>query len=425
LGRGTVVTASFSDKPLSPGFFGPKHFFLRWAPPAGRRRGDDRRENRNLYRSLMDREDWSMTDSKFHGSFAELLEAELRRLRRTPEQIKFLPGQVILQEGDFGDGLYLLHEGIVRISRALPGKEGRVLSMMGPGDFFGELAVIDEQPRSATATAETDARVSFIPCELVWEFLGRSPELLVAMMREIIRRMRAAEQRFLEETLEAGRLALVGRFAQAIVHDLQSPLSTISIAASVACADDSKPEDRREAGLAIQKQVDHLASRINEVLEFTRGTTGSARLTPAKYSEVVRYLVGECERAVAGRRVDIVYGNEPPALVVLLDAGRLLHVFLNLIGNAADAMPAGGKITLRFLATDSEVITEVEDTGSGVADEILPRVFAPFTTHGKPQGTGLGLSICKRIVEDHGGRLRVRNEPGKGAVFYFSLKRHN
>lgn len=373
-----------------------------------------------MYRDIL-----RMTDSKFRGSFAELLQAEMRRLRRTPDQFKFLPGHVILREGDPGDGLYLLHEGIVRISRAMPGMERRVISMLGPGDFFGEMAVVDERPRSATVTAETDTCVSFVPREQIWEFLGRSPELLVAMMREIIRRMRTVEQHFLEETFEAERLALVGRLAQGIVHDLKSPLSTISIAASVACADESKPEERREAGLAIQKQVDHLASRINEVLEFTRGTTGSVRLTPVKYSEVVREVVGECERAVAGRRVTVEYANEPPAVMVIIDPVRLPHVFLNLIGNAADAMPSGGKVTLRFLVTDSEVITEVEDTGPGVAEEILPRLFEPFATHGKQQGSGLGLSICKKIVEDHGGRLRIRNEPGKGAVFYFSLKRQN
>ena len=204
-----------------------------------------------------------------------------------------------------------------------------------------------------------------------------------------------------------------------------SLVSTIGIAASVACADDSLSEDRHEASMAIQKQVDRLASMVNEMLEFTRGTTGSASLTPVNYGEFVHDVVKECERAVEEKCVDIGYGNRPPEVLVLLDPVRLPHAFLNLIGNAADAMPSGGKVTLRFLVTDSEVITEVEDTGPGIAAEILPRLFEPFATHGKPHGTGLGLSICKRIVEDHNGRIRVRNEPGKGAVFYFSLKRQN
>ena len=74
-----------------------------------------------------------------------------------------------------------------------------------------------------------------------------------------------------------------------------------------------------------------------------------------------------------------------------------------------------------FSANEKEVITEMEDTGPGIAPEIADRLFQPFATHGKAHGTGLGLSICKKIVEDHGGRIAVRNEPGHGAIFSFTL----
>ncbi|HKW31260.1 MAG TPA: HAMP domain-containing sensor histidine kinase, partial [Verrucomicrobiae bacterium] len=81
----------------------------------------------------------------------------------------------------------------------------------------------------------------------------------------------------------------------------------------------------------------------------------------------------------------------------------------------------GGKIFLRFQRNDEEVTTEVEDTGPGIAPEIADRLFQPFTTHGKPHGTGLGLSICKKTVEDHGGRIEARRDPGHGAIFSFTL----
>jgi len=76
---------------------------------------------------------------------------------------------------------------------------------------------------------------------------------------------------------------------------------------------------------------------------------------------------------------------------------------------------------LRFEARPSEVITEIEDTGPGIAPEVEGRLFEPFATHGKIHGTGLGLSICKRIIEDHHGWIKARNEPGRGAVFSFGL----
>jgi two-component system sensor kinase FixL len=84
-------------------------------------------------------------------------------------------------------------------------------------------------------------------------------------------------------------------------------------------------------------------------------------------------------------------------------------------------MPRGGKVILRFQLTEREVTTEIEDTGPGIAPEIAPRLFDAFATYGKAQGTGLGLSICKKIVEDHRGKIRARTEPGRGAIFSFSL----
>ena len=84
-------------------------------------------------------------------------------------------------------------------------------------------------------------------------------------------------------------------------------------------------------------------------------------------------------------------------------------------------MPTGGKIILRFSQNENEVVTEIEDTGPGIAPEIANTVFEAFTTHGKSHGTGLGLTICKRIVEDHKGKIIACNEPGRGAIFRFTL----
>ena len=87
-------------------------------------------------------------------------------------------------------------------------------------------------------------------------------------------------------------------------------------------------------------------------------------------------------------------------------------------------MPHGGTVRLRFQQTDKQVITEIEDTGGGVAPEIVPRLFEAFATYGRAQGTGLGLSICRKIVEDHSGKISSRIEPGRGAIFTFSLPLH-
>jgi signal transduction histidine kinase len=96
-------------------------------------------------------------------------------------------------------------------------------------------------------------------------------------------------------------------------------------------------------------------------------------------------------------------------------------VFHNLIGNSADAMPSGGKIQLHFTQNDREIFTEMQDSGKGIAPQMLDKLFQAFATYGKANGTGLGLSICKKIVHDHRGRIYARNVPTGGALFGFTL----
>ena len=364
-----------------------------------------------------------MTELKTAGVFVQLLAAELQALKRTAKMRRYRAGDTVFRQGDPGDGVYVVEAGGVEISALIPGEHNRVLTQLGPGDFFGEMAVLDEQPRSATATARADTVLSFIPASEMWRALEQSPQLLMALMREFSQRMRQIDQRFLDEVLQAERLALVGRFAQSIVHDFKNPLNMIGFAADVAAGESATPEMRGEAKAIIRKQVDRLASMINELLEFTRGSSGTIALQPLDYAAFIEEALREIRTEADGRNVRIDCENEPPNVTLALDRTRLLHVFYNLINNAIDMMPDGGKIILRFSANQAHVTTEIEDSGPGIAPEIASRLFEPFATHGKTRGTGLGLSICKRIIEDHQGRISARSIPGRGAAFSFSFPR--
>ena len=97
----------------------------------------------------------------------------------------------------------------------------------------------------------------------------------------------------------------------------------------------------------------------------------------------------------------------------------------NLISNAVDVMPRGGKIRLRFNETDKHIVAEIEDSGPGIAPDIADRLFEPFATFGKSHGTGLGLSISQRIVEEHRGKISARNGSAGGAVFSITLPKEH
>lgn len=353
--------------------------------------------------------------------FAAERAAELDALKRNARKLFFPAGHVIFREGDLGDALYIIEAGRVEISVLIGNRERCVFSHFGPGEYFGEMSVVDSRPRSATATAEIPTVACLIPRARLWRTFARSPKLLVAMMQEFSLRMREFNRLYLYEVVQQERLAVVGRFAQSIVHDITNPLGNIGFAADLASASDATEEERSEANATIRKQVDRLSDMIGELMEFTRSPSGSVALALVDYRSFVENTLGDLAPDLKVRGVGVVYENPPPDVPLPLDRRRLVHVFTNLVNNAVAVMPGGGTITLRFRVTEDAVITEVEDSGPGIAPEIEGRLFEPFATYGKPDGTGLGLSICRRIVEDHGGTITARNDPGGGAVFAFAL----
>ena len=158
-------------------------------------------------------------------------------------------------------------------------------------------------------------------------------------------------------------------------------------------------------------------------MEFTQGSGGGVVLSPMDYAAFVRQTIEDLRDDLEMKGVAIHLENEPPDVPLLLDPARLRRVFHNLLHNAAEVMPSGGIVMLRFTLKEGRVITEIEDTGPGIAPEIAPKLFEPFATFGKKSGTGLGLSICKRIIEDHRGRIWPESKPGRGALFIFSIPR--
>ena len=347
---------------------------------------------------------------------------ELEMLEADGEIRSFNAGEVIFTAGEPGDGFYVVESGRVRISAVVGRNEPRVLATIGPGDFFGEMAVMDDAPRSATATAEVDTRTVFLERQKLLELLQKHPPLALNILREFSIRIRALNRKYLEETIQAERLAVVGRFAATIVHDLKNPLTIIGLAAEDACSEDTTPPLRSQAQNKIARQVERMTNMLHELIEFTKPTGRAPKLRRLNFARYMNPLIGEIRDEIGDRNVKLVLGNQPPDVSVLIDPQRLSRLFYNLLNNAVEEMRGGGKIFLRFTLLTSELRVDVEDTGKGIAPEIAQTLFQPFATHGKAHGTGLGLTICKKIIEDHGGQIWAMSAPGHGATFSFTLR---
>jgi signal transduction histidine kinase len=353
--------------------------------------------------------------------FHNLDPSELSALRLITQERSLAAGQEIFREGDPGDGVYFVKDGLVEISGLVGGESRRVFSQLDPGEIFGEMAVIEQRLRSATATAVKDAEVYFIPRGEMLSLIQRSPVLAFTLLQQISHRLREFNQLHLREIVQAESLAVVGRFAQSIVHDLKNPLSIIALCAETFDMPTVKSEIRAKAKGRIKKQVERINDMVSDILIFTERKQTDAELKPGDFRAFVLELFGDLRAEAEFKAAHIELENEPPAVLVAFDPRRLSRIFFNLVGNATDMMRSGGKIYLRFHRDEKEIVTEIEDTGPGIAPVVSDKLFQPFTTHGKEHGTGLGLSICKKIIEDHQGRIWVRNEAGHGAIFCFAL----
>jgi signal transduction histidine kinase len=355
--------------------------------------------------------------------FGQLSPLELDVLGRAAQVRTYAAGQEIFKEGDEGDGVYVVRDGLVEISGLIDPKAQLVFYQIGPGDMFGEMAVIESKPRSACAVAKADTQVYFIPRADMLALVGHSPALSLTLLREISHRLREFNRHYLSRVLQTERLAIVGRFARSIVHDLKNPLNVIGLTAEMASMERATPEMRQRAAEGIRKQVERISDMIGEILDFTQGGQSGYVLMPADYGAFVQHVMEELGPEVKLKAATLELENPPPAVELLLHPKRLRRVFYNLVHNATDAMPEGGRIMLRFEASDKEVVTEIEDSGRGIPPEVAEHLFEVFATHGKSHGTGLGLSICKRILQDHQGWITARNRPGGGAIFSFGLPR--
>ena len=220
-------------------------------------------------------------------------------------------------------------------------------------------------------------------------------------------------------TLSAEVLSIVS-------HDLRSPLATISMAASL-LDDISRPEEERCRMVRMVKRATERMERlVRDMLEVSRLESGRTLPIDARCVDVGPALREACEAqgpvaAAAGLAVQCDLPEALPA--VEADCDRVQQVVCNLVGNAMKFTPAGGAITVVARGRAEEIEVSVSDTGTGMSEAELERIFEPYWQAQRTAslGAGLGLKIAKGIVEAHGGRIWAESTLGKGTTFFFTL----
>lgn len=362
-----------------------------------------------------------MTESEHTENLSQLFAQEFQDLQKTAELRSYPAETVIFSEGDPSNGFFHLEEGEVEISAQISDDDRRVFARIAPGEIFGEMAVLDDGPRSATATASIDSKIYFFSSGELFRILQGNPEAMIRLLRYLSRRIRSSNQQYIEEVIQAEKLSIIGRFARNIVHDFKNPLNIIGLATEMATAKWSDEKSRLNSLERIERQARRMNNMLNELLEFSHGDAQQLGKHTQDYPQYVRDLLNDTKLDLIEKKIDIIIDCHPTNIELAFDPRRISHLLFNLVNNAADEMSRGGTITITISSSDESVTTQIEDTGPGIAPEIVAKLFEPFATHGKSHGTGLGLSICKKIVLDHGGKIWADpNAPG-GARFIFTL----
>jgi len=215
------------------------------------------------------------------------------------------------------------------------------------------------------------------------------------------------------------RLAALGQLAATIAHEVRNPLGIMRSAAQT-LSETLPPASAapRQASDFIIAEIDRLANVVNSILSYAR----PLQLTPraVRADELFERAALLASGDLAVKHVRIVRPAAPALPPVHADADLISQVLLGLLGNAAEAMPAGGTVTLDAVALSDAVQLRVADSGPGVPADLRARIFDPFVTT-RALGTGLGLAIARQIVEAHGGRIDVGDADDGGACFVVTL----
>jgi two-component system NtrC family sensor kinase len=285
----------------------------------------------------------------------------------------------------------------------------------------------------AIGDGDLAGRLDFVTDDEIGVF-ARELDAMCAELAEIqeqARRSTEARLATLEQLRHADRLNTVGKLASGIAHELGTPLNVVAARAKMILRESQTPEEVAEDAHIIAEQVERMTRIIRQLLDFAR--VGKLKRAPTALGPLVGSTLSMLEPLARKDGVALETEGTDDELLADVDAGQIQQALANLIMNAIQAQPGGGRVRVTLERargaepgtgrTPSEHVTlAVQDEGSGMSQDTRERAFEPFyTTKDVGQGTGLGLSVSHGIIVEHGGWLELDSEPGRGSRFTIHL----
>jgi signal transduction histidine kinase/ActR/RegA family two-component response regulator len=340
---------------------------------------------------------------------------------------RYEPGGVIIREGEEGDSIFLIGSGSAEA--VLEDARGRSiqLSLMLPGETFGEMAFFEGKPRSATVRARDACVVLEINGQNLRRLADVRPDIELKVLLTVSERLRSKNEQLMALHLKAveGASRAKDEFLAMLGHELRNPLGAISAAIHVLNAGGDSDERAPRLRGIIARQTQHLSLLVDDLLDVSALVIGKLALErrPQDLLELVeRTLSSFREIGTFSRHVITLTGE---SLWVNADPTRLEQIVRNLLDNALKYTQPGGRIDVTIANEAGEATLRVRDTGVGIHQDSLPLIFTPFVQANRgpgQSGLGLGLTLVKDLVEMHGGTVSVSSAgPDRGSEFVVRL----
>jgi signal transduction histidine kinase len=221
-----------------------------------------------------------------------------------------------------------------------------------------------------------------------------------------------------DQLRHADRLASLGQLSAGIAHEIRNPLGSIQGAVDILVQDMPKDDPKSEFAQIARKEISRLERLTSEILQFSKPAPPKQLLMD--WREIVDAACRLCSDQAHRQGVEIVKPLQSLEAMILVDPEQVKQVLVNILINAIQAQPNGGRITVEGKNNSGDLILSIQDNGLGMTQDQLDRIFDPFFTT-RREGTGLGLSISFQLVKNNGGRIWAESESSRGSCFHVSF----
>lgn len=375
--------------------------------------------------------------------FHNVSDSDINEIIKVCHEKIFTPGEIIFEEGSVAEKFYIILSGEVEVWKDYRSPLKDRLAVHKKGRLFGEMALIDDLPRSATVVAKEKSRLLYIERDDFNKIIKENSSIALSVMRSVSLMVRKSNESFVEnlrkrnkklkkaykklkethaELIKMERLSTLGKISSLILHDIRNPISILRGYAELIRMKPENSEKNKSNANKIIIEADRLNRLANEMLDYSRGEI-RLNMQIVSIDLLVDNVINSIKDKFNLRKIKIIRDIKYKG-PVLMDMDRMVRVLYNLADNSRKAMPDGGSFSIKTSEEESSYIMEISDSGVGMTEDVMNHIFEPFYSSSESGGTGLGMAIVKNIIEAHEGHLSVESKKNKGTSFKIVMPKY-